>query len=301
MGVLEGRVAVITGAGNGIGREHALLFAQQGARVVVNDLGGNPDGTGADASAASRVADEITAAGGEAVANHDDVASWEGARDLIAQAVDAFGRLDVLVNNAGILRDAFIGSMTEEQWDLVVKVHLKGHFCALRHAVDHWKARSKAGEEVKAAVVNTISASGTFFPNAGQANYGAAKAAIAALTLVAAMELGRYGVRVNGIAPVARTRLTLATPGPIGEMMRPPQDPEAFDAFHPRHVSPMVAFLSREDCTISGKLYGVQGGSIQPLSGWTVGDAITTDGDWSQDALEERLGAGAGAGAGAAA
>jgi NAD(P)-dependent dehydrogenase (short-subunit alcohol dehydrogenase family) len=290
MGVLKDRVAVITGAGNGIGREHALLFAREGAKVVVNDLGGNPDGSGADASPASKVANEIVAAGGDAVANHDDVASWDGARNLITDAIDSFGRVDVLVNNAGILRDAFIGSMTEDQWDLVLKVHLKGHFAALRHAVDHWKGRAKSGEEVKAAVINTASASGTFFPNPGQANYGAAKAGIAALSLVAAAELGRYGVRVNGITPVARTRLTLATPGPIGEMMKAPEDPDAFDAFHPKHVSPLVAFLAREDCTISGKLFNVQGGSIQPLTGWTVGEGITTDGDWEQQTLEAKLG-----------
>jgi NAD(P)-dependent dehydrogenase (short-subunit alcohol dehydrogenase family) len=290
MGILDGRVAVITGAGNGIGREHALLFASEGAKVVVNDLGGNPDGTGADASPATKVADEIKAGGGEGLANHDDVGNWDGARNLIVQAVDTFGQLDVLVNNAGILRDAFIGSMTEDQWDLVLKVHLKGHFATVRHAVDHWKARSKAGEDVKASVINTASASGTFFPNPGQANYGAAKAAIAALTLVEAAELGRYGVRANAIAPVARTRLTLATPGPIGEMMKAPQDPDVFDAFHPRHVSPLVAYLAREDCTITGKLFGAQGGSIQPLTGWTVGDAITTDGDWTQQSLEAQLG-----------
>src|SRR3954462_492530 len=208
MGALDGRGAVVTGAGRGIGREHALLFASEGAKVVVNDLGGAPDGTGEDTSAAQAVVDEIEAAGGEAVANHDDVSSWDGAAGLIAQAVDAYGRLDVLVNNAGILRDAFIVSMTEEQWDAVVGVHLKGHFCALHHAAAHWRGRSKAGEEVQAAVVNTSSGSGTFMPNSGQVNYGAAKAGIAALSLVASAELGRYGVRVNAIAPVARTRLT---------------------------------------------------------------------------------------------
>ena len=290
MGTLEGRVAVITGAGNGIGREHALLFASEGATVVVNDLGGNPDGSGADASPATKVAEEITTAGGQALANHDDVASWQGASNLIAQAVDAFGQLDVLVNNAGILRDAFIASMTEDQWDLVLAVHLKGHFATLRHAVDHWKARSKAGEEVNAAVINTASASGTFMPNPGQANYGAAKAAIAALTLVAAAELGRYGVRVNAIAPVARTRLTVDVPGPIGEMMKAPEDPDQFDPYHPRHVSPLVAFLAREDCSLTGKMFAVQGGAINPLTGWTVGDAITTDGDWTQQALDAHLG-----------
>ena len=290
MGALDGRIAVITGAGRGIGREHALLFAREGAKVVVNDLGGNPDGTGEDASAAQAVVDEITEAGGEAVANHDDVSSWDGAANLIGQAIDTYGQLDVLVNNAGILRDAFIASMSEEQWDAVLQVHLKGHFCALRHAVEHWRARSKAGEEVNAAVINTASASGTFMPNAGQANYGAAKAGIAALTLVAAAELGRYGVRVNAIAPVARTRLTLQTPGPIGEMMKVPEDPDAFDAFHPRHASPLVAYLASEECRITGKLFSVQGGSISECSGWQVGEGISTDGDWTVEQIAAELG-----------
>jgi NAD(P)-dependent dehydrogenase (short-subunit alcohol dehydrogenase family) len=286
---LEGRVAVITGAGRGIGREHALLFAEEGAKVVVNDLGGAPDGTGEDASAAQQVVDEIAAAGGEAAANHDDVSSWDGAAGLIQQAVDEYGQLDVLVNNAGILRDAFIASMTEEQWDAVVNVHLKGHFCTLHHAVEHWRARSKAGDDVKGAVINTASGSGTFLPNAGQANYGAAKAAIAALTLVASAEVGRYGVRVNAIAPMARTRLTEDVPT-IGDMMKPPDDPDALDPFHPKHVSPLVAYLGSEDCTITGKLFSVQGGTIAECTGWQVGEGITTDGDWSVELVASELG-----------
>jgi NAD(P)-dependent dehydrogenase (short-subunit alcohol dehydrogenase family) len=290
MGILEGRVAVITGAGNGIGREHALLFASEGARVVVNDLGGNPDGTGSDASPATRVAEEIKAAGGEAVANHDDVADFEGARRLIAQAVDTYGRLDVLVNNAGILRDNFFHRMSEQEWDTVVKVHLKGHFSPLRHAADHWRERSKAGEDVKAAVINTASASGTFIANPGQANYGSAKAAIAALTLVTAAELGRIGVRVNAIAPAARTRLTEDVPGMVGEMMKKPADPDAFDAFDPAHVSPIVAYLAREDCLVSGKVYAVQGGTIVELQGWSAGTTFSTDGSWTQEILERDLG-----------
>jgi len=288
MGALEGRVCAITGAGRGIGREHALLFASEGAQLVINDLGGAPDGTGADVSAAQAVVDEI---GDRAVAHTEDISTWDGARSLIQTAVDHFGRLDVLINNAGILRDAYIGSMAEEQWDAVIQVHLKGHFAALRHAVDHWKARSKAGEEVKAAVVNTASGSGTYMPNAGQANYGAAKAAIAALTLVAAMELGRYGVRVNGIAPVARTRLTLATPGPLGEIFKQPVDESAFDPFNPRHVSPLVAWLASEDCPLTGQLFAVQGGSIQPMTGWQLGEAITADGDWTIENIAAQLGA----------
>jgi NAD(P)-dependent dehydrogenase (short-subunit alcohol dehydrogenase family) len=288
MGALDGRVCAITGAGRGIGREHALLFASEGAKLVINDLGGAPDGSGADTSAAQAVVDEI---GSDAVAHPDDVSSWEGARTLIETAVESFGRLDVLVNNAGILRDAFIGSMSEEQWDAIIRVHLKGHFAPLRHAVDHWKARSKAVEEVKAAVINTASGSGTYLPNPGQVNYGAAKAGIAALTLVAAAELGRYGVRVNGIAPVARTRLTLATPGPIGEMFKQPVEPGAFDALDPHHVSPLVAWLATEECPATGQLFAVQGGSIQTLTGWGMGDEITTNGDWTIDNIAAQLGA----------
>ena len=290
MGVLEGRVAVITGAGNGIGREHALLFASEGARVVVNDLGGAGDGTGADATAAQRVVDEITAAGGEAVANHDDVADFEAAGRMVAQAVESFGRLDVLVNNAGILRDSFLHRMSEEEWDAVIRVHLKGHFAPLRHAAEHWRDRTKAGEEVRAAVINTASASGTYLPNPGQANYGAAKAGIAALTLVAAAELSRVGARANAIAPAARTRLTEDVPM-IGEMVKAPDDPDAFDVFHPAHVSPLVAYLAREDCTVNGRLFAVQGGAISDVTGWSPGTTISTEGPWTQDVLERELGA----------
>jgi NAD(P)-dependent dehydrogenase (short-subunit alcohol dehydrogenase family) len=256
--------------------------------VVVNDLGGSGDGTGADASPAQAVVDEIAAAGGEAVANADDIASFDGAQRLIAQAVDAYGRLDVLVNNAGILRDNVLTKMPEEDWDLVVRVHLKGHWCCLRHGVDHWRQRSKAGEEVRASVINTSSGSGTYLPNAGQANYGAAKAGIAALTLVAAAELERYGVRVNAIAPAARTRLTEHVPM-IGQMMAKPEDPDAFDAFDPAHVSPLVAYLATEGCPITGRMYAVQGGQIAECQGWQVRDGITTDGPWTIDEISAQL------------
>jgi len=290
MGVLDGRVSIITGAGNGIGRQHALLFAAEGAQVVVNDLGGNPDGTGADASGAQRVVDEIVAAGGTATPNHDDVADWDGARNLVAQAVDTYGRLDVLINNAGILRDNFIHKMTAEDWDLVIRVHVRGHFATLRHAAEHWRARSKAGEEVKGAVINTSSGSGTFLPNAGQVNYGAAKAAIAAITLVAAEELPRIGVRVNAIAPVARTRLTENVPGPVGLMFAKPEDPDAFDALAPENVSPLVAYLATADCPINGKLFAVQGGQIAECSGWHVRDGLTSDAPWTIEAVAAGLG-----------
>jgi NAD(P)-dependent dehydrogenase (short-subunit alcohol dehydrogenase family) len=274
MGALDGRVAVITGAGRGIGREHALLFAAEGARIVVNDF---------DADVAETVAKEV---GGVAVAG--DVSSWEVAQALVSQAVDHFGRLDVLVNNAGILRDRFLADMTEAEWDAVISVHLKGHFAPLHHAAAHWKAASKRGEAVRAAVVNTASASGTFLPNPGQINYGAAKAGIAAMTLVAAQELGRYGVRVNGIAPVARTRLTEDVPM-VGQLVAAPSDATAFDTYHPSHVSPLVAYLCSSGCTITGKLFAVQGGLIQELNGWQGGTSYETTGPWSVATVRARL------------
>ncbi|GAA2804009.1 SDR family oxidoreductase [Saccharopolyspora taberi] len=288
MGSLDGRVAIITGAGRGIGREHALLFAREGASVVVNDLGGANDGSGSDTGPAQRVVDEITAAGGKAVASTGDVADWRGAADLVELAVETFGRLDVLVNNAGILRDAFIAGMDESQWDAVISVHLKGHFAPLRHAAAHWRARAKAGEAVNAAVVNTASASGTFLPNAGQANYGAAKAGIAALTQVAAEELDRYGVRVNAIAPIARTRLTLATPG-MGALFAQEVAEGEFDAFSPANISPMVAYLAGEKCPFTGKLFAVQGGAISELGGWHEVRTAQTDGPWNIDDIHAQL------------
>ncbi len=287
MGVLEGRVAVITGAGRGIGREHALLFAREGASVVVNDLGGNNAGEGHDAGPAHQVVGEIVAAGGRAVANTDNVADWNGAKSIVQQAIDEFGRLDVLVNNAGILRDAFIAGMDESQWDAVIGVHLKGHFAMLRHAAAHWKAQAKAGDQPNAAVINTASGSGTTLPNPGQANYGSAKAAIAALTLIAAEELERYGVRVNAIAPIARTRLTLATPG-MGSLMSEPEDGE-LDLFSPANISPLVAYLATEKCPVTGQVYAVQGGAISRLSGWHDVATIETDGPWLIDDIAARL------------
>jgi len=289
MGSLEGRVAAITGAGRGIGREHALLFASEGAKVVVNDLGAAGDGAGADASAAQAVVDEIKSGGGEAVAHTGDISTWDGSASLVAATVDSFGRLDVLVNNAGILRDTFLASMSEAEWDAVIQVHLKGHFLGMRHAAEHFKQRSKAGEEVKGSIINTASASGTYLPNPGQVNYGAAKAGIAAMSLVAAQELSRYGVRVNAIAPAARTRLTEDVPM-IGEMMKAPEDPDALDAFDPAQVSPLVAHLASADCSITGKLFAVQGGLIAECDNWRVGKQFTTEGAWSIDSVTEALG-----------
>jgi len=285
---LAGRVAVITGAGRGIGREHALLFAAEGASVVVNDLGGSNSGEGSDAGPAHEVVAAIRAAGGTAVANTEDVATWDGAKSLVAQAVDEFGRLDVVVNNAGILRDGFIATLTESDWDAVIAVHLKGHFSVLRHAAEYWKAQSKAGEQPLASVINTASGSGTTLPNAGQSNYGSAKAAIAALTLVAADELERYGVRVNAIAPIARTRLTLATPG-MGTLMAEPEEEGEVDLFSPANISPLVAYLATEKCPVTGRVYAVQGGAISRLAGWHDVDTIETDGLWDIDDIAARL------------
>lgn len=288
MGSLDGRVAIVTGAGRGIGRAHALLLAQESAAVVVNDLGGSNEGAGTDATPAQEVVAEITAAGGRAVANADNVATWDGAKALVEQAVNEFGSLEILVNNAGILRDAFVPTMTEEQWDSVIAVHLKGHFATLHHAAEYWKAKSKAGEQVAASVINTASASGTFMPNAGQANYGAAKAGIAAITEVAAMELDRYGVRVNAIAPVARTRLTLATPG-MGAIFAAEVPEGEFDAFDPSNIAPIVAYLAQEKCEVTGRVFAVQGGAIQTLKGWHVEETIESDKPWTVDGLAETL------------
>lgn len=287
MGLLEGRVAVITGAGRGIGREHALLFAKEGAKVVVNDLGGSNAGEGADSGPSHEVVDEIIAAGGTAVASTENVATWSGAESVVLQAIAEFGRLDVLVNNAGILRDSFIAGMEESQWDAVIAVHLKGHFAMLRHAAAYWKAQSKAGDQPNAAVINTASGSGVTIPNAGQVNYGSAKAGIAAMTLIAAEELERYGVRVNAIAPIARTRLTLATPG-MGSLMAEPEEGE-LDLFSPANISPLVAYLATEKCPITGKVYAVQGGAISALSGWHDTETIETDGPWAIDDIAARL------------
>ncbi len=273
MNALKNRVAIITGAGRGIGREHALLFAAEGARVVVNDLGGKPDGTGADASPAQQVVDEIVAAGGEAVANHDDVTSWNGAKRLVDTAVEAFGDLHVLVNNAGILRDRMLANMSEEEWDAVVHVHLKGHFCPLRHVAAYWREQAKAGHQAPRSVVNTSSTSG-LFGNAGQANYGAAKMGIGALTIIAAGELVCYGVRVNAIAPAALTRLTAGLVA----------DPDGADAgaMDPANVSPFVAYLATEGCPINGRVFFVMGGQVHLFQPWAIIDKIerTAGGRW---------------------
>ncbi len=276
MGALDGRVALITGGGRGIGREHALLMAAEGAKVVVNDLGGAGDGTGADVTAAQAFVDEIVAAGGAAVANTDSVSSFTGAKAMVDQAVETFGDLHVVVNNAGILRDRMLVSMAEDEFDAVIAVHLKGTFNVSRHAAEYWRNQSKLGGEVDRSIVNTSSGAG-LHGNVGQTNYAAAKAGIAAMTIVNAAELRRYGARVNCIAPIARTRLTLATPG-IREVMDQPQ-------FDPGRISPLVAYLATADCPFSGQVFSVYGGGIGIYQGWSIAEDITVDGVETLDEL----------------
>ncbi len=278
MGALDGRVAIITGAGRGLGREHALLFAAEGAKVVVNDLGGDIDGSGEDRAPAQLVVDEIKGMGGEAVANVDSCADWEGAQRLVNTAVETFGELHVLVNNAGILRDRVLVNMTEEEWDAVINVHLKGHFCPTRFAANYWREQSKAGTPVKGAIVNTSSTSG-LLGNPGQANYGAAKAGIASFSNIVAMELERYGVRSNTIAPAARTRLTEQTPG-LEDAVKAPEDPGAFDAWDPANVSPLVAYLATEDCPFTGATFFVQGSVVRRFQPWTMTETIDKGDRW---------------------
>jgi NAD(P)-dependent dehydrogenase (short-subunit alcohol dehydrogenase family) len=263
----EGRVAVVTGAGRGLGRDYALMLAEQGAKVVVNDLGGERDGTGADATPAQQVVDEIKAAGGEAVVNGGDVSDWDASRQMIEQAVDTFGRLDVVVNNAGILRDRMLSNMTEEEWDIVIKVHLRGTFCPSRHAAAYWRERSKAGETNDARIINTTSVSG-IYGNAGQTNYGAAKQGIAAFTFIAALELQRYGVTVNAIAPGALTRLT----EDMG-MGRASEEDKA--AMSPRWVAPLCTWLSSpQSAGITGRVFEASGRMLAVAEGWHRGPTV---------------------------
>jgi NAD(P)-dependent dehydrogenase (short-subunit alcohol dehydrogenase family) len=286
MGALDGRVAIVTGAGRGIGREHALLFASEGARVVVNDFGGAIDGSGAD-SPAEQVVEEIRASGGEAIANSENVADWEGGKRLVEAAIGTFGDLHVLVNNAGILRDRVLVNMTEDEWDSVVNVHMKGHFVPTRHAAAWWREQAKQGREVSASVVNTSSTSG-LLGNPGQANYGAAKAGIAAFTVICAQELSRYGIRVNAIAPAARTRMTESTPG-LSEIVGAPKDETAFDVWDPANVSPLVAYLATESCPLTGKVYFIQGGRVRLFQPWTMTDGLEAPGRWTVEDLAREL------------
>jgi NAD(P)-dependent dehydrogenase (short-subunit alcohol dehydrogenase family) len=274
MGLVDGRVVVVTGAGRGIGRAHALAFAAEGARVVVNDIGVGLDGSAGE-SPAQQVVDEITAAGGEAVANTDDVADWGGAANLIQSAVDSFGRLDVLVNNAGFIHDRMLMNVEEDEWDAVIRVHLKGHMAPMRHAARHWRGQKKIGRAVDARLINTTSAAG-LQGSVGQGNYSAAKAGIATLTLVAAAELGRYNITVNAIAPAARTRMTEKV---FAETMAKPDD--GFDAMAPENVSPLVVWLgSAESRDVTGKVFEVEGGLIRVAEGWAHGPQVDKGARW---------------------
>ena len=274
-GICEGRIVVVTGAGRGLGRAHALEFARQGARVVVNDLGAEVDGTGSSTGPAGQVVDEIRGLGGEAVANGDDVADFDGAGALIRTALDSWGGLDVLVNNAGFLRDRMVVSTSEEEWDAVIRVHLKGHFCPTRHAAAYWREQSKAGQSVDARIVNTSSGAG-LMGSVGQGTYSAAKAGIAALTVVEAAELGRYGVTANAIAPAARTRMT---EGAFADTMAKPD--VGFDAMAPENVSPLVAWLgSIESREVTGRVFEVEGGIIGLAAGWQHGPRVDKGARW---------------------
>lgn len=287
MGALDGRVAIITGAGRGIGREHALLFASEGAKVVVNDLGGSLDGSGGEGTPAEQVVAEIKALGGEAVANHDNIADWAGGENLIKQAVETYGDLHVLVNNAGILRDRVLVNLSEDDWDAVIHVHLKGHFVPTRHAATYWREQAKAGKTVKASIINTSSTSG-LLGNVGQSNYGAAKAGIAAFTVIIAEELSRYGVRANAIAPAARTRMTESTPG-LSDVVAKPTDAAVFDAWDPANISPLVAALATEGSTINGEVFFVQGGTVRRFRNWTMTDTLEKNDRWGVAELAEKL------------
>jgi NAD(P)-dependent dehydrogenase (short-subunit alcohol dehydrogenase family) len=276
----DGRVVIVTGAGRGIGREEALEFAREGARVVVNDVGVARDGTGEDATPAQEVVDEIKALGGEAAANYDDVSDFDGAKRLVQTAVESFGTLDVLVNNAGILRDRMLVNMSIDEWDAVIKVHLRGTFATTHHAANFWRERSKAGEAVDARLINTSSSSG-IYGNVGQTNYGAAKAGIASFTVIAAMELARYGVTVNAIAPAALTRMTedlVRWQGSDDEAQWDPRDPS--------NVAPLVVWLgSAESREVTGRVFNVKGGYVSVAEGWVAGPAEDKGARWEPGEL----------------
>ena len=279
---LSGKVAIVTGAGRGIGREHAIALAGAGAKVIVNDLGGSLAGEGSDLSPAAQVVAEIEQTGGRAVADGENVADFAAAGRLVRHAVDAFGRLDIVVNNAGILRDRMLVNMTEDEWDAVIGVHLKGHFAVTHHAAAHWRERSKAGEQLHARVINTSSPSGVF-GNVGQTNYGAAKAGIAGFTLIAAQELARYGVTVNCLAPNARTRMTEET-FEMGDR------PDGFDPLDPANIAPVVVALCADEAQgITGQVFHIWGGAVNALRGWTAHELFQRDDGWDADALLAEL------------
>jgi NAD(P)-dependent dehydrogenase (short-subunit alcohol dehydrogenase family) len=275
-GINEGRIAIVTGAGRGIGRGHALELARQGARVVVNDVGAEVDGAGTSEGPAGEVVNLIRSAGGQAVANGDDVSDWEGAGRLVHLAIDTFGGLDIVVNNAGILRDRMLVNMSIDEWDAVIKVHLRGTFATVRWAAEYWRERAKQGVTNDARIINTTSAAG-MYGHVGQANYGAAKAGIAGFTLIAASELARYGVTVNAINPGARTRMTeQASPGSYVPVL-----PGQFDFSNPENVAPLVVWLSSPEAAhVTGRVFSVRGGQISVAEGWRAGPLVEKDERW---------------------
>ena len=277
MGLLDGKVAIVTGGGHGVGRGEALELAAQGAKVVVNDLGGSVSGEGADKRPAEEVADLIRGGGGEAAANYDDVADWNGAKNLVQQTVDQFGKLDVLVNNAGILRDKMLFSMTEEDFDAVIRVHMKGTFVCTHHAATYWREQSKAGNQPRAAIVNTVSSAG-LQGNVGQINYGAAKAGIAAMTIITSLELGRLGVRANAIAPGGMTRMSGAV---VKDMeLKEPEEYEEFNPMNPGNSAPMVAWLASDEALhVTGQVFRAVGSSIAHYLPWQLGPEVETPGE----------------------
>jgi len=285
MGTLDGRVAFITGAGRGLGREHALLFASEGAKIVVNDLGGANDGSGSDMTPAQQTVADIKGMGGEAIVNTDNVADWDGAKRMIDSAIEAFGDLDILVNNAGILRDRVLVNMSEAEWDSVIQVHLKGHFAPTHHAAAYWREQAKAGITKPRNLVHTSSTSG-LFSNPGQANYGSAKSGIATFSQICAKELSRYNVKSNAIAPAARTRLTMATPG-LEDVMAAKDG--KFDEWDPANVSPLVAYLASDLCEFSGETFYVQGGQVTRVATWAMAEEIKQDDRWTVTALAKAM------------
>ncbi|MFE2580957.1 SDR family oxidoreductase [Streptomyces sp. NPDC059378] len=283
-GICAGRVVVVTGAGRGLGRAHALAFAAEGARVVVNDLGVGLDGAPGSGSPAAGVVDEIRAAGGHAVAHAGDIATTEGAASLVRVALETYGRLDTLVNNAGFLRDRMLVNLDEDDWDAVVRVHLKGHFLPLRHAAAHWRQETRAGRTPEARIVNTSSGAG-LLGSVGQGNYSAAKAGILALTLVAAAELSRYGIQVNAIAPAARTRMTEDT---FAQAMAAPE--AGFDAMAPENVSPLVVWLgSAASAGVTGRVFEAEGGRITLMEGWRTGPTAAGEQRWRPEEAGEAV------------
>ena len=287
MSQLDHRVIIVTGAGRGLGRAHALLAAELGAAVVVNDWGGDLYGQGSEASPAAEVVKEIVTRGGRAVASHHDVADWEQAEAMIRLAVTTFGDLHVLVNNAGIIRDRALANMNEGEWDSVIRVHLKGHAAPTRHALAYWRDQAKQGKPVKASVVHTSSISG-LAGNFGQANYAAAKLGIVALSRVSAIEGGRYGVRSNVVSPSARTRMTLDTAASAG-VVAAPADPGVFDRWDPANVSPVVCWLAQADCPATSQIFHLMGGSLFVIQIPAVAHRLESAGRWSLESLDEAL------------